>query len=198
MIDKPAGPGLNLGHLLETLSDYQVDFVVVGGVAANLHGTTRATADCDIVVDQDAYNLRRLVNALEALRARPRTDAASVDEQNAATVADKAARGSGVHPAELQDGFVNVQTDAGPLDVLPHLEVGDSTYLNYRDLRTSSLDLEAQGSFVVKVASIEHLIMAKRHIDRPHDRADVAELSAITSAGPSNRGAEPPEPDLGV
>lgn len=198
MIDKPAGPGLNLGRLLETLSEYQVDFVVVGGVAANLHGTTRATADCDIVVDQDAYNLRRLVNALEVLRARPRTEAASVDEQNAATVAAKTARGSGVHPAELQDGFVNVQTDAGPLDVLPHLEVGDSTYLSYRDLQRAALDLEAQGSFIVKIASIEHLIMAKRHIDRPHDRTDVAELSTITSADLPNRGAEPSEPDFGL
>ena len=74
MTQAPAGPPLEPDRLLDALVQYGVDFVVVGGVAANLHGIRRATTDCDIVVDQDAYNLRRLVDAFAALRALARID----------------------------------------------------------------------------------------------------------------------------
>ena len=82
----------------------------------------------------------------------------------------------------MQDAFLNVQTDAGPLDVLPHLVVSDQRSLTYADLDRSVVyvDLGPDGDRVaIKIASIEHLIMAKSYIDRPHDRSDVAELNGI-------------------
>ncbi|MBE3072126.1 MAG: hypothetical protein IMZ67_04050, partial [Acidobacteria bacterium] len=39
-------------------------YVIAGGVAANLHGSVRATRDIDILVPRDRRNMERLVRAL--------------------------------------------------------------------------------------------------------------------------------------
>lgn len=49
------------------LNRHRVRYLLAGGVAANLHGSVRATRDVDILVPRDAANGRRLVEALSAL-----------------------------------------------------------------------------------------------------------------------------------
>lgn len=51
-------------ELLKVLAAAQVDFVLVGGVAAVAHGSPRSTQDLDIVYSRRPENLRRIVNAL--------------------------------------------------------------------------------------------------------------------------------------
>lgn len=56
-------------RLLRVLVENAVEFVVVGGVAAQLHGWQGATADLDIAVANDEANVDRLNNALAHVRA---------------------------------------------------------------------------------------------------------------------------------
>lgn len=49
------------------LNKHRVRYVLVGGVAANLHGSVRATRDVDILVPRDLENTRRLLKALSRL-----------------------------------------------------------------------------------------------------------------------------------
>jgi hypothetical protein len=56
-------------RLLEALHRHGVEFVVVGGVAAQLHGWEGATADLDIAVSRDATNVERLNRALASVGA---------------------------------------------------------------------------------------------------------------------------------
>ena len=53
--------------LLKRLDDCQVDHILVGGMAANLHGSPITTMDCDIVVSLDSDNLSKLARALSPL-----------------------------------------------------------------------------------------------------------------------------------
>ena len=47
-------------------------YLITGGVAANLHGSVRATKDIDLLIPKDAANARRLLDALSAAcRVRP-------------------------------------------------------------------------------------------------------------------------------
>ena len=55
--------------LLETLGRGRVDFIVIGGVAAVVHGSARATFDLDVVYSRAPANLQRLVDALTPLKA---------------------------------------------------------------------------------------------------------------------------------
>lgn len=54
----------NQAHLLRALLRHGVEFVIVGGVAAQLRGWTGATADLDIAVATDGDNATRLNRAL--------------------------------------------------------------------------------------------------------------------------------------
>jgi hypothetical protein len=51
-------------ELLRALERDRVDYVLVGGVASNLHGITRATQDVDIMLRLDETNVARLRKAL--------------------------------------------------------------------------------------------------------------------------------------
>ena len=50
--------------LLRVLSESGVEFILVGGVAATVHGSTRLTADVDVVYERRRPNLDRLALAL--------------------------------------------------------------------------------------------------------------------------------------
>ena len=62
--------------LLASLKRNDVHFVIVGGLAATLHGSARVTYDLDILYDRSAENLSRIVAALQPfdpyLRGAPR------------------------------------------------------------------------------------------------------------------------------
>jgi hypothetical protein len=62
-------------HLLGVLVEESVEFVLVGGYAALVHGATRPTQDVDVTPATDEGNLTRPVRALKRLDARIRTDA---------------------------------------------------------------------------------------------------------------------------
>ena len=49
------------------LNRHRVRYLIAGGVAANLHGSVRATRDVDVLVPRDAGNMARLVAALGEL-----------------------------------------------------------------------------------------------------------------------------------
>src|SRR5205809_278243 len=59
-------------ELLKRLHDESVDFVVIGGIAANLNGSSIATIDLDIIAPMTTENLRRIVRALRPLDPRVR------------------------------------------------------------------------------------------------------------------------------
>jgi hypothetical protein len=49
------------------LNRHRVRYLIAGGVAANLHGSVRATKDVDLLVPKDAGNMSRLLEALSGL-----------------------------------------------------------------------------------------------------------------------------------
>jgi Nucleotidyl transferase AbiEii toxin, Type IV TA system len=91
--------------LLDVLVAHAVDFVLIGGLAAIIHGSARATFDLDIAYDRSRDNLERLSTALEELGATLR-----------GAPADLAFRPD---PETLRAGLnFTFSTTSGPLDVL--------------------------------------------------------------------------------
>ena len=54
-----------LRRVFASFQDHEVKYVVIGGMAAILHGVPRATFDCDILIEANPENARRLLKALE-------------------------------------------------------------------------------------------------------------------------------------
>jgi hypothetical protein len=50
--------------LLKSLYDNNIEYLIVGGVAVNLHGVPRATFDFDLVISTDKSNILALLKVL--------------------------------------------------------------------------------------------------------------------------------------
>jgi len=171
-----AGPPLDVRRMLNALNDHHVDYVVVGGIAALIHGATRATKDADIVVDGHTRNLQNLLRALSALRARARTETESGDYDNAGNAAAGRPRW---HLDDVEHSFVSLQTAAGSLDVMPSL-AGPNGRLTYQDLIADAATFSyAEDAVTIKVASLAHIIASKRSANRPKDLEALPELETL-------------------
>ena len=149
--------------LFSALDEHGVDDVLVGGLAAVLHGSTAMTNDADIVPDPDASNLDRLAEALRHLSARLR-----VPETPDGVEFDP-------HPALLASmNLLNLTTRCGDLD-LTFAPVGLDDYaaIASRAVSFSVGDLE------ILVASLDDIIRSKTVADRPKDHATLPILHAL-------------------
>ncbi len=157
----PQWPDFEPTRLLKHLTARGLDFVVIGGIAAILHGSNRLTQDLDIAYAPDRANLETLGRALIALDAK----LAEVEE-GVPFVPDAET----LRKVEL----LTLDTAAGPLDLLGR----PPGALSYDTLRRRA-DRYDVGGVAVLTASVEDLIAMKRAAGRPQDLADIAELEAI-------------------
>jgi hypothetical protein len=147
---------------LEILAKHRVRFVVIGGIAANLRGSTALTQDIDVCYARDGDNLGRLAKALKELQARLRGAPPDVPiVLDAKTLA-------------MGDHFTFV-TEAGSLDILGH---PSGIPGGYEELERAADEMDL-GSFSVKVASIDDLIRMKRAAGRPKDLIELEVLGAL-------------------
>lgn len=138
-----------------------VDYVVVGGVAAQAHGSSQFTGDLDICYSADGDNLERLGKTLVELGARLRGVAADVP-----FVPDA--------PTLRRTQILSLDTLHGPVDLLAER----SGSPGYARLARNALRVEWAGT-TIKIASLADLIAMKRAAGRPKDLLAVEELEAI-------------------
>jgi predicted nucleotidyltransferase len=147
--------------LLSALGSSGANFIIIGGVAATLHGSSRLTSDLDILYDRSWENLERLVKALSPLdpylRGAPPGLPFRFD-------ADTLGRGLNF----------TLTTTAGPVDLLGEIPgIG-----NYSMAQTKSMEVTLFGSRY-RCLTLEDLITAKRAAGRPKDLDVLAELETI-------------------
>jgi hypothetical protein len=58
----------DFSSLFRALAEGGVEFILVGGVAAAVHGAARATYDVDVVYARSSENITRLVSAIAPLQ----------------------------------------------------------------------------------------------------------------------------------
>jgi hypothetical protein len=146
---------------LEALSAHGVLFVLIGGLAATLHGSPSITGDVDICYARDMRNLARLADALTELGATLR---GSPPDVPFLVDAETLARG---------DHFT-FATRAGSVDCLG-TPAGTS---GFDELNKTAVSMDL-GGLSVRVASIEDLIRMKLAAGRPKDRAEAEILGAL-------------------
>lgn len=146
---------LALKELFAAMAAEGVDYVLVGGVAVNLHGIVRATEDADLFVRADAENVARLRRALQRV-----TGDRDVEGIRAEDLA-------GAYPVVRYvspDGRLTV-------DILSRL----GERFEYGDLEAEVVELDG---VEVRVATPETLWRMKRDTVRAVDAEDAARLQA--------------------
>jgi hypothetical protein len=149
--------------ILRSLIDHQVRFVIVGGLAAQAHGSPSLTGDLDICYARDAENLARLAATLVELAAVRRglpNDAPRMPQLDARTL--------------RAGGLFTLTTIAGDFDLLATPDPG----FDYERLLVSAISTTVAGH-PVRVASLADLIDMKRAAGRPKDRIELEILGAL-------------------
>lgn len=151
----------NLNNLLKLLLENHIDFVLVGGFASTLYGSTMVTRDIDIcyaMTPENIENLREILKDFHPVH-RQTMDKLSFIEL----------------PKELK-GINNLylDTDLGTLDVLSQITgVGD-----YEKVKAKCIEVSVFGH-QCKVISLDDLITAKKALGRNKDLLVVQELEEI-------------------
>lgn len=156
------------------LAEHDVDYVMIGGLAAALHGSDMVTTDLDITPAAGEDNLERLSAALRSLHPRIRSDelpeglAFSHDGPSLANV-----------------GVWNLVTDFGDLDI-SFVPPGTQGFM---DLRRSAVVIDVLGT-TTHVASLPDIIRSKAAAGRPKDHIAVPVLRRLLAEVELRRRAE--------
>lgn len=148
-------------ELISTLARANVEFIVVGGVAATGHGSARLTRDLDVVYRRTPDNTSRLVSCLSPLnpylRGAPPGLPFSWSEET------------------IKKGLnFTLTTNLGALDLLGEITGGGA----YEDILPHSINLQLHGTECFCLG-LDYLIKVKRAAGRPKDFEAIAELEAI-------------------
>jgi len=146
--------------LLRSLVDHEVEFCVIGAVAAWLQGNPTVTLDLDVMPRRELDNAERLAAALNALGARSPDGDGKAELESTDFLGWKSQR---------------FDTEAGPLDVVPHA----TAIGGFEDVATIELAL---GEISVRVITIDEVIASKEELGRPKDTAALPALYATREA----------------
>ena len=146
---------------LETLLEHRVRFVVIGGMAARLHGSPSITNDLDICHARDPANLQRLSDSLRQLHSRLRGAPSDVP-----FLLDAETLAAGIN--------FTFETDAGPLDCLG---IPDGTK-GFGELNANAVQMHFD-LMTLRVACVDDLIRMKRAAGRPQDLKEIEILGAL-------------------
>lgn len=164
---------LDTERIVTTLHEHGVRYVLVGGIAAIVHGFSGATFDFDAVTAQDTANLNRVGRALQSLGAVVYADPSRADL--APDGKPPEADDFGYTPEGLRRAKVwHLTSAAGMVDIAMAIDgVGDYRALVKAASRVDVFGIEAL------VASLDDIITSKRFLARAKDLRALPELEQL-------------------
>lgn len=152
----------DLNQLLKILLSHNLDFIIIGGFAAVVHGSSHVTKDLDITMLISQENIDKLRLALKDLEPRHR-----MNPTHKPSFLEEPKSLSGVNNIYLE-------TTAGILDVVSL----DKTLGTFDDLKSRALTVSLFG-YDCQILSLDDLISIKEKMKRPKDLIVLEELKAL-------------------
>lgn len=153
----------------EVLKEFQkqkVKYVLVGGIALNLLGAMRSTADLDILVEMSDDNLTKVVKILKKQGYRVRQP---VDPMN---IADEKIRNDWIKNKNMKAFNFYKDNELKEVDIIIDSPVSFNQAA--KSIRRIKMD-----KVTLPVISIENLIKMKKSTGRLKDQLDISELKKI-------------------
>jgi hypothetical protein len=155
---------VNFARIVEAFCEAQVEFIIIGGWSAILHGSSHVTNDIDFFLSRTPENIQRVVNALSPYHPRPRNLPAGLpfvwDEESLGNMA-----------------VIRLTTQLGAIDLLFEV-TGLGAFMDSKD---KAVQVEAFGQRAWTL-DLESLIRSKRASGRPKDLAILPELESLLEA----------------
>ncbi len=168
MVDESS---LDRDRIIECFSRHRVEYLLVGGIGAQMHGAVRPTRDFDSLPATSKENLDRLAAAMRELNARLRVEGMTDEESRSLPLPIDA-------ESLARMDISTWRTDAGDLDVLTAIPTREGGRARFEELVARSERVEVDG-VVVMVAGLDDIIASKEWADRPKDREALVELREL-------------------
>ncbi len=158
---------MSMYDLLATLSEAEIDYVLVGGLAVALHGYQRVTMDVDVVLALNDANLAKFVDCAKSAKLKPVLPI-PIDSLRDEALNDLWHRERGM----LAFGLRGPDMMATVIDVLMR------PLVSFDELKRNAVTKHV-GPLSIPVASIDDLIRLKTGTGRSKDVLDIDELRKI-------------------
>lgn len=156
---------MTIAELLTTLADADIDFVIVGGLAMQMHGYGRQTYDVDVALAMNAGNLEKFVSLAAELKLVPVIPEKLESLKNSQQL-DR---------WHVEKGMVAFAL-RGPGDLV--LDVLIRPVVVFDDLRENSVIKSFLGR-KFKLAGLDDLLLMKRAAARPKDLIDIIAIEKL-------------------
>ena len=153
-------------EIFRAFQQEKVKYVLVGGIAVNLLGSMRSTADLDILVEMSDHNLKKIV---KILRRRGYRVKQPVDPMK---IADRKTRDDWIKKKHMK--AFNFYKEEG----LKEVDIIIESPVSYEEAKKSAIRVKVD-DLTLPVISIDELIKMKRRTGRAVDKLDIEELKKI-------------------
>lgn len=155
--------------LFAALKKFDVDYLLIGGLAVSLHGVERATMDVDITVAMQPENLEGLLQLAKALQLTPVAPVPLESLTNLALLRQW-------HTEKNMLAFALRTPDLAGVTI----DILLFPPLDFHEMHTRAVQFNL-GDVSVVVACVDDLITMKRAAGRPIDLSDIEHLEKIKS-----------------
>jgi len=153
-------------EILRLFQEKEIKYVLVGGIAVNLLGSMRSTADMDILVEMSDDNLKKIVTILKNLGYHVKQPVDPIG------IADQKTR---------EDWIINKNMKAFNFykeDELSEVDIIIESPVLYEEAKENIVNIKID-DLILPVISIDKLIKMKQVTGRTIDKLDIEELTRI-------------------
>lgn len=153
-------------EILRAFQKQKVKYVLVGGIAVNLLGSMRSTADLDILVEMSDDNLRKTVKILKEYGYKVKHPVDPIK------IADRKTREDWVKNKHMKAFNFYKEDELKEVDIIIESPV------SFKEAKEDAARVKI-GNLILPVISIKNLIKMKRVTGRAIDNLDIDELKKI-------------------
>ncbi|MEE9474919.1 MAG: hypothetical protein V3V36_04525 [Candidatus Hydrothermarchaeaceae archaeon] len=154
-------------RVFRELNKERAKYLVIVGIALNLHGVPRATADVDLAVEIEKKNLKKIAAVLMKIGFKPRLPVKIEDFSNPQNLEKW-------HKAKKMVAF----TFWNPKKSFEEIDILINSPIEFKDLDKAKKVIKAK-DISIPIVSIDHLIKLKEMSGRKQDEADIKALKKI-------------------
>ena len=154
-------------EIFRELQQKQVRYLVIGGVAVNLHGFSRSTGDLDLMLSLNEENLTKFVEIIKSLGWKPRLPVELSDFVDASK-----------RDTWIKEKNMKVFSVYNPKKEIEHIDVMVENYIEF-DKAYQNREEVLVGNLKITIMSITDLIELKKIADRGRDKIDINALKKI-------------------
>ncbi len=153
--------------IFRSLQEREIKYLLIGGIAVNLHGFSRATSDLDLLLAMDDANLVAFVQILEEGGWQPRVPVPL------ARLADRDARIDWIENKGMRAFTVlNPSRPMEEIDILLHSGINFGEAFQRRQVLSAE-------NIEISLMALEDLMTMKEQAGRPRDLIDLQALEEI-------------------